>query len=430
MNDKRWKPKSDETYDTYGMRLYKNTDLYKLNNEIIGFLLNDFKDVDWDESAHRKKFTQRNIGYDMGYSVGFEEGYIECKSDLNSNDIISNGIESVTPKTHLTKLSDMIGEYNIAKTSARKEQRTLRKYMRQATPAILLAEEYREALENNKVQLTDINDFELDELNNTVIKVSLADWHTGLVIDETYNKYNFEIAKKRLNKFKKEILYLAKVNNSNKISIIMLGDLIEGYSMRAEQPFDIEFTQSEQIEHAQQLIYDFCMDLVNKGYFIELAFIGGNHDRYRITKTGRNALPDDHAVKTVARNLELVAKVKDSDKFKVIHQDMYDEYIETINGVLIKHVHGDDESKNDRAKIQKHSSILGEQINILNMGHLHHYRAISRNRNELELYSGGLMGANDYSKKKVKQIANASQTVMVIREDGMFYPFNIDLQEY
>jgi hypothetical protein len=64
------------------------------------------------------------------------------------------------------------------------------------------------------------------------------------------------------------------------------------------------------------------------------------------------------------------------------------------------------------------------------MGHLHHYRAISRNRNELELYSGGLMGANDYSKKKVKQIANASQTVMVIREDGMFYPFNIDLQEY
>ncbi len=118
-----------------------------------------------------------------------------------------------------------------------------------------------------------------------------------------------------------------------------------------------------------------------------------------------------------------------NDKFYVHEQDEFDEFTEEINGVLIKSVHGDNESKNDRNKIQKHSSIMGKQVNVLLLGHLHHYRAIARNRNELEVYCGALTGANDYSKKKVKQIANASQTVLVIREDGIYYPLNIDLQE-
>jgi len=422
-------PKDGETYEDYGMRLYRNSKEYGLTNEIIGFLLNDFKGVNWDESAHRKKMTERIKGFDKGYNIGLEEGINKYKKEVSNGNIDIDGINSIIPKTHLKKLSNMIGEYNIIKTEVAKEQRILRKYMRQATPAVLLAEQYRESLQNNEIQLRDINNFKLEDFNNTVIKVALSDFHVGLVIEESYNEYNFEIAKERLNKFKKEILYLAKMNNSNKISITMLGDAIEGFSMRAEQPFDIEFTQSQQIEKAQQLIYDFCIDFVNKGYYVELSGISGNHDIYRITNHGRNSLPDDNAVRTIFKNLQLISKVSNNDKFYVHTQDKFDEFSEEINGVIIKYVHGDDEVKNDSNKMQKHSSIMGKQVNILLMGHLHHYRAVSRNRNEFEIYCGALTGANDYAKKKVKQIANASQTVLIIREDGTYYSLNVDLQK-
>lgn len=59
----------NETPKAYRIRLYKNKELYGLNNEEIGRLCNEAFGVDWTESAHRKK-TQN---YLRGYNDAKEE---------------------------------------------------------------------------------------------------------------------------------------------------------------------------------------------------------------------------------------------------------------------------------------------------------------------------------------------------------------------
>src|SRR6056297_3538916 len=102
LNKDDYKPIENETYEDYAFRLYRNQENYGLSNDVIGFLLNDFKDVDWDESTHRKKITERLRGYEKGYREAYEE-IAEDNED---------GIKTVVPKTHLDKMSDLIGEYN------------------------------------------------------------------------------------------------------------------------------------------------------------------------------------------------------------------------------------------------------------------------------------------------------------------------------
>lgn len=433
MNKKEYDRKPDEKFDDYAMRLYKIKDQYpKLTNDVIGFILNKESGNDWDESTYRKKFKQQMVGYNKGYKVGFDEGYKCCKQDIYEGDDIPDdvaGMESVTPKTHLDKMSELIGDYHVAKTGARKEQRILRKYMRRATPSVMLVEQYAKALQEDAIQVEEINDVYVEDINNVVIKVLLADWHTGMTVDEKYNVFNFNTAKKRLNKLKEEIILTAKQNNSNKISITHLGDICESYSMRSNQNFDLEFNLSEQIEHAQALLYGFVKDLANKGYQITLSGIKGNHDIFRTTKTKRHSLPNDNTMKVIMDNLKMVFNESDTNKITIEQGNVYDDYIETINGTTFKYVHGENEKTRDKDKVAKHNDMTrDDSIDVLCMGHMHHYRCITRNYNKTEIWSASLQGANDFSKTKIKSLANAGQTIIIVREDGDYRPFNVDLQ--
>ena len=64
----------NETPKAYRIRLYKNKELYGLNNEEIGKLCNEAFGVDWTESAHRKK-TQNYL-----------KKYNDAKAELGNAD--------------------------------------------------------------------------------------------------------------------------------------------------------------------------------------------------------------------------------------------------------------------------------------------------------------------------------------------------------
>ena len=64
----------NETPKAYRIRLYKNKELYGLNNVEIGKLCNEAFGVEWDESAHRKK-TQNYL-----------KGYNDAKAELGNAD--------------------------------------------------------------------------------------------------------------------------------------------------------------------------------------------------------------------------------------------------------------------------------------------------------------------------------------------------------
>lgn len=84
----------NETPKAYRIRLYKNKELYGLNNEEIGKLCNEAFGVNWTESAHRKK-TQNYL-----------KGYNDAKAELGNAD---------------QQLQNMIDENKRLKREAEKE---------------------------------------------------------------------------------------------------------------------------------------------------------------------------------------------------------------------------------------------------------------------------------------------------------------------
>ena len=68
-----------------------------------------------------------------------------------------------------------------------------------------------------------------------------------------------------------------------------------------------------------------------------------------------------------------------------------------VKNKLLAFVHGDKESKTGGDRIKKHSSIIGEQIDILVQGHTHNFKVESENYERKIITSGSLMGSDDYA---------------------------------
>lgn len=97
-----------------------------------------------------------------------------------------------------------------------------------------LTEKLIEAADNlNSSKLLNSNNESFVEAKNEAVLV-LTDWHYGMVTNNIWNKYDVETCVERVNiLFNKAIKYL-RVNNINKLHIVLLGDFI-----RKRQKFHI-----------------------------------------------------------------------------------------------------------------------------------------------------------------------------------------------
>jgi len=93
-----YKRRENESYDDYGMRLFKNKELYGLDKYEIADILNEEFNTKFGESAHRKKFAD--------YIKGFDKGYEKATNDIESKQFNIRGLSSLAPKSHLDKLKE------------------------------------------------------------------------------------------------------------------------------------------------------------------------------------------------------------------------------------------------------------------------------------------------------------------------------------
>lgn len=420
--------KQGESYKEYGRRLYKNRDLYGINNDVAGFLINEaFPEKSKGESAHRKHFASYLEGYDDGYAEGLKDvgPIMERESSVK-------GLNSLVPKTHLDRFSELIGEYGIRKRDMQLERNELAKMSRKITPWLLLTEQYAEALREPHIELPDFEFDRIETDGEAVIKVLPSDWHVGCVVDESYNQFNYEIAVRRVDLYCKKILEEAKRENAHTISITHLGDIIEGIEMRSNQKWDCEFLLKDQLKYAQRLFMRMIKTL-SKEYNVEVCGVYGNHDR--LVGDKHKSIGKDSAMAVIIENLQEMIAFSEEEKGQKMERitfleadDEYKSQAEEIYGIKCRWQHGHEDSKNDERKIEKYNGVDETFYNVLGFGHLHHGRVIRKNRNNFEMYGGGLMGSNEYGKSKVKSLSDASQGIIVFRDNGDVIPFEINLQ--
>lgn len=407
-----WEIKPDETADEYGYRLYKNKPLYGLNNQDIGEILNSVLNVSYGESAHRKYFTP--------YIKGFDDGYEKALNDSKNR----KEFNSLTPKSHISKIQELIPEYNVTKRQMQIERMQLSKLNRELMPALALAEDRRFVLEDNGYEINfPIYCYEpIINLSDNKIIVQITDWHIGYVINNCKgNYYNYKIANKRVDLLIEEIKKKALLYNVNHIYIANTGDMVEHAYMRKNQSQFCEFGLLKQIDKAEELISKLIVSLAEVAV-VEYNSLAGNHDRASGDK--KESLKGDNANVTINKdirnNVEL-AQLKNDDLHRIVihdYDEMQDEFFFIINGESHKFIHGDGKKGNASQLIQSEMSMDDAQYHLWK-GHHHNFNIVSENNGRYIISGGSLSGFNDYS-TAFGCSTIASQIVAVLDKDGKF----------
>ena len=314
----------------------------------------------------------------------------------------------------LKSIKELVGDMYYEKRDNQHYLKQINKGKRELTDFALITEEIGEAFRSY-----DWSKFKIDvepkvSKNGKQMVVALTDLHIGALVDTDINTYNFEIAKERLSRYAERVVSKAKYNNITDIHIVNLGDVIEHSNMRYGQAFHSEFTFSEQLVRASDVIIKFIKYLADEKLFnITYAGFAGNHDR--VNDKDKNIdgdhaqRPINYAVKTFIENAEI-------GNVKYVQAKDYSHSL-NINGRNLKFIHGDLDSYKDENLVNKHSSLDNVSYDAVVMGHFHHFREIEVGIDKRIIMFGSLKGADEYS-EKIRRLSVASQGMIIVDADG------------
>ena len=250
--------------------------------------------------------------------------------------------------------------------------------------------------------------------------VLVGDWHIGALIDNFVNKFNFDIATRRVEKFTEKAIVKCKNSNVKRVNIISLGDMIMGYihtTNRIRSEFDVVTQTMKASELLAQMLVKFAEN------FPEVTYRSVLDNHGRLTKSLDESLTEENAARWIDYYLE--ARLKDT-KVKFV-KDNLDEnliFFTMDNGRKIAATHGHLGS-GINSIVQEMWGATRVFCDDVYVGHLH--------QEKLKMYQGtrvvmnnSLMGVDDYALNK-RLFGEPSQTVCIYEEDGSFEDYRVTL---
>jgi predicted MPP superfamily phosphohydrolase len=248
------------------------------------------------------------------------------------------------------------------------------------------------------------------------IIVQIADTHFNELVDLKHNKYDFEVASKRLQKFAHHIKEYASFYNVNEIFIAITGDLLNS-DRRLDEKLSMASNRAKATFLGVHLLKHFILDL-NSIANISVGCVSGNESRayelgwvdmvatdnydFTIFEILRMLLPDINFI--TSGGLELVVEVNG-------------------HNVLLIHGHQLGNMQNDKiAKIISKYARNGIILDFMMCGHLHETKIT-----DMFARSSSLVGANAYSENALLLSSRAAQNIYIMK-DNERHDIRIDLQ--
>ncbi len=248
------------------------------------------------------------------------------------------------------------------------------------------------------------------------IIVQIADTHFNELVDLKNNKYDFEVASKRLQKFAHHIKEYAKFYNVNEIFIAITGDLLNS-DRRLDEKLAMSTNRAKATFLGVHLLKHFILDL-NSVANISVGCVSGNESRayelgwvdivatdnydFTIFEVLRLLLPDINFI--TSGGLELVVEVNGHNCL-------------LIHGHQLKNMQSD-----KIAKVMSKYARNGIILDFLMCGHLHETKIT-----DLFARSSSLVGANSYSENALLLSSRAAQNIYIMK-DKERHDIRIDLQ--
>lgn len=349
-------------------------------------ILNDILGYNYTDSAYRKKFQY------------FEQ-------ILNDNGEIFSDTEN-----QLEELKDLKREIQKEKIKLSDERTELRRLYREQARRESFMDVVKRAIAENVEPLTEqvhVGGFNYSE--NDLI-VSLTDIHTGIEIDNAFNKFNESILRKRFNTYLQKILEVRERHNSQNCYVI-IGEVVSGIihnNLRIENNLDL----MQSFKLVATLISDFLTELSKYFNHVHVYINEGNHSR--ISPNKEDSIQGENVDVLVPfylkARLQLIENI-------FIHENEVMEEIAMfeVRGNIVMSAHGD----NDKVSnvVQKFTMLFDVKPDLVYLGH-RHTNAMETVYDTKVIQSGCLSGTDDYALSK--RLRNKpEQTISVITENGL-----------
>ncbi|MGG3987508.1 hypothetical protein [Bacillus smithii] len=384
-----------ESFNRYHIRLYEKKNEYGLSREEIADLLNKEYGSNYDESKWRKDYAAYVKWKDFIIAENLNEDIVKKYEELK--------IEAEKEKV---RQRDQKREYrNLIRNSARFE-----KIKDDIYEAILQLEKKKPLKFNNENR-----SFEFSEERHGLALFS--DWHFGMEVDNTINKYNKEVFNERVTKLANKIITYGKFNKISTLHVAQLGDLLSGMihvSTRVQSNEDI----IEQIQYVSETLAEILVKLASEFNQIHFYNVIGNH--------GRIGKKDDVGIKENFEYLVpwyLEARLRNIPNIKIVSDN--DGYITTnIFDTKIVFVHGNFDRIDQ--SVTKLPQLLGYVPDMIIGGHIHHNYENEYGKTTV-LTNGSLIGVDDFAMQG-RHVAKPSQKFMVFdKEEGLESTYSIKL---
>lgn len=347
------------------------------------------EDMPYTSSAFRKPYQQAKKFYDAGVFEKYENG--EYLKELQS--------QKQELEKQQVKVRDERNELRrVIREEARKES-----FKDQVLRSISESDCHPLLYDENK-QFTGY----LKSDNDLII--SLTDLHTGIEIDNYFNKFNEDVLRDRLNKYLDKIFEVQLRHGSENVYVI-LSELVSGV-IHTELRIENNQNLIEQFLTATNFISEFLSELSYKFNEVNVFMCPGNHSR--ISPKKEDSLKGENIDHLAIPFLE--AKLQNFDNIN-FHNNSIEESVAMFNvrGNVVMASHGDKDSPNN--VVQKFTLMFGIRPSIVYLGH-RHTNAMTTVYDVKVVQSGCMSGADNYCMdKRLKN--RPEQTISVISDDGL-----------
>lgn len=244
----------------------------------------------------------------------------------------------------------------------------------------------------------------------------IGDWHYGIEIENMFNSYNCEVARRRISELRDRVVDICIKNNLTHLNIVNLGDMIAGkihLPLRINSRIDV----ITQIMDVSEILSELLADICNEGIKIDYYSVIDNHSR--VDENKKDAI-----------QLESLARITDwylrerLEKFPVkFHDNAFGPTIATFE--IFNHnivaVHGDKDKQ--KTMISSLNNFTQQHNDLIVTAHLHHV-SCDEACGTFMIANGSLMGTDEYA-HDLRLHSPASQTFILSTPDNVVEQLNI-----
>lgn len=360
----------------------------------VADVLNDLLGFEYTESKYRKQFQafQKMLAANQSKFADTTAQLEELR------------FERQLLEKEKVKFRDERNQYNkLIRQEARKESYIdlVKRVMSEYTPKTI---EYERCIN-------------IEDKGNDMI-IHITDIHTGIKIDNFFNKFNVNVLKYRFGRYLDEILNIRKRHESQNAYII-IGEVVSGLiheNLRCENNQNL----IEQFMTISDYLTDFLNELSKEFNEIHVYVTPGNHSRISPKKEqnlkGENF---DHLL------IPLLSAKLQNNSVIYFHENKIEESIAMfgVRGNVVMASHGDKDSPTN--VVQKFTLLFQTIPKLIYLGH-RHKNGLTTVYNTKVIESGCISGVDNYA-LDLRLRTSPEQTVSIINEDGLVCLYDIQL---